>query len=65
MTYTESVSPMLVCFHATWGKDVPAYLSALQRSEERFGELEAQLRFGAVDLTTHQEGRNQVLVMNR
>ena len=59
MTYTESLSPMLVCFHATWGKDVPAYLSAIQRSKDRFDELGAQLRFGAVDLTTHQEGRNQ------
>ena len=57
MTFSGSMSPFLVCFHATWGHDVHAYINALQRSADEFKQLGATVKYGSVDLRTQHEGK--------
>ncbi|XP_071953771.1 uncharacterized protein [Antedon mediterranea] len=46
---------ILVCLHAPWGVDNTHYLDVFHRSQQTFENLNIDLRFGLVDLTTDAE----------
>lgn len=63
VTATEEYHPQIIGFYAWWEPNVGTFLSFLRHALDEFGMMDANLRFGLVDVSTNPLSKNLVCIV--